>query len=109
MSINLASITKDPNANQVAIQYLLTPFTLPAFSTLNWSTVVYQQSNLSLAFSTMTYDNTTGQLTVNANYTQDLNYQLLQLGFNFPFAAPFNLLNATNTSTVLVSDNNLSL
>lgn len=34
---------------------------------------------------------------------------MLQLGFNFPLTAPFNLLNATNTSTVLVSDNNLSL
>lgn len=73
MSINLVSINKNPSANQVAIQYLLSPSTLPAFSTLNWSSVVYQQSNLSLAFSSMTYDNTTGQLMINANYAQDLN------------------------------------
>lgn len=33
----------------------------------------------------------------------------MQIGFNFPPVAPFNLINATNTSTVLVSDNNLSL
>lgn len=57
----------------------------------------------------MNYDNTTGQLIINANYAQDLNYQLLQLGFNFPLTAPFNLINASNTSTVLVSANNLSL
>jgi hypothetical protein len=31
------------------------------------------------------------------------------LGFNFPPTAPFDMLNATNTSTVLVANNNLAL
>jgi hypothetical protein len=108
-SIDLVSINKVAAANSVIIQYQVNPFTLPAFNTLNWADVVFQQSNLSLTFSSISFDNSSGQLSINADYMQDLNYELLQIGFRFPPIAPFNVLNSTNASTLLLSDNNLSL
>jgi hypothetical protein len=78
---------------------------------IDWSTVVYQQSNLSVVFSSFSFDNSTGQLVINADYSQPIDAQLLQVGFNFPPTAPFNLLNSSNTTTttLLVADNNLAL
>jgi hypothetical protein len=109
MNVALVSIMKTPTANSIAVTYSVSPGTFPIFSTIDWSTVVYQQSTLPVTFSSFTFDSTTGQLLVNVDYTQPLDSQLLQVGFNFPPGAPFNMLTPTNTSSVLVADNNLAL
>ena len=64
-----------------------------------------------MLFSSFRFDNSTGQLVVNADYSQPVDAELLKVGFNFPPAAPFNLLDASNktTTTLLVANNNLAL
>lgn len=110
IDISFVSLMKSPSSNSFDIAYQVTPSTLPAFSTLDWSTVVTQQSNLSVTFTSYTYDSSTGQLSIVTTYSQPVDTSLLQLGFSFPPTAPFNLLNSTTkTSTVLVADNNMKL
>lgn len=109
MNVAFVSLMKAPTANSIALTYAISPGTSPIFSNVNWSTVIYQQSNLALNFSSCSFDSSTGQLVVNADYTQPLDTQLLQVGFNFPPTAPFNMLTPTNISTVLVADNNMAL
>lgn len=109
LGITFVSLNKVPTANSINILYLMTPSTLPALSTLNWSSVVTQQSNLSVTFSGFYFDSSSGQLSINADYSQPLDAQMLQLGFSFPPGAPFDLLNTTNITTRLVADNNLAL
>lgn len=77
MSVTFVSLDKIPTANSINIAYLIAPASLPAFSKLDWRSVVYQQSNLSVTFTGFTFDNTSGQLSISADYSQPLDTQML--------------------------------
>lgn len=108
-SINYVGVTKVSTSNTVQIVYNVSPKDLPAFSSLDWKTVVAEQSNLGLKVTAVTFDSSTGAVTFTADYAQSLNDQTAQLSFQFPPSAPFDLLNATAVSVKLTTDNNLSL
>jgi hypothetical protein len=100
---------KDQSTNSIIITYQLTPTTLPAYQTANWSQIIYQDSQLDIKFTSFSYDPTTGLLSINADYNQNIESQDLVLGFNFTPISPFDMLPPTKTTTKLVSTNNLSL
>ena len=108
-AISYVGVTKVSASNTIQIVYNVSPKDLPAFSSLDWKTVVAEQSNLGLTVTAVTFDPTTGAVTFTADYAQSLNDQTAQLSFQFPPTAPFDLLNATAVSVKLTTDNNLSL
>lgn len=77
MDIAFASLIKVPTTNSITVTYDVTPASFPALSTVDWSTVIQQNSNLSITFSSFNYDSSTGQLAINADYSQPLDLQML--------------------------------
>lgn len=72
LGISFVSLLKDPDSNSITIIYQIQPAPISAFSTLDWSAVVYQQSNLSVYFRSFTFETSTGRLIINANYSQPI-------------------------------------
>lgn len=103
-----SSVNKDKMSNSVVTCLQLNPSYNPSFYTINWTSMISEKTSFGVNITDSSYSLSSG-LCIAFNYYSNINRNNLILGFKYPSTYPFSILNETQASIYLQSDNNLAI